>query len=92
MRDRQTLGSLVLFALLLYSLLSFASARRRLSQAESYRLSLSRKIETQQSLCSSLEERLRQGYSQEELRQMARERLGLVLPGERSFYFSDREV
>ena len=41
---------------------------------------------------ADLEEKIAQGQSPEEMQQLARDRLGLVLPGEKLFYFStDRE-
>ena len=43
-------------------------------------------------LNGELEEKINQGHSPEEMQQLARDRLGLVLPGEKLFYFStDRE-
>ena len=43
-------------------------------------------------LKADLEEKIAQGQSPEEMQQLARDRLGLVLPGEKLFYFStDRE-
>ena len=43
-------------------------------------------------LNGELEEKIAQGHSPEEMQQLARDRLGLVLPGEKLFYFStDRE-
>ena len=87
MKLRETLTRIVLVALLLYSLASLLSVGRELRQAELLRQQLLQQTESQQALQQDLEKRLAQGQSPEELQQLARERLGLVLPGEKLFYF-----
>ena len=84
---RETLTRIVLVALLLYSLASLLTVGRELKQAERLERQLRQQTESQQALKQELERRLTQEQSPEELRQMARERLGLVLPGEKLFYF-----
>ena len=87
MNLRETLTRIVLVVLLLYSLASLLSVGRELRQAELLRQQLRQQTEIQQSLKRDLERKLAQGQSPEELQQLARERLGLVLPGEKLFYF-----
>ena len=87
MKIRETLVRIVLLALLLYSLASLLTVSRELNQAELLKRQLRQQTEIQQSLKRDLERKLAQGQSPEELQQLARERLGLVLPGEKLFYF-----
>ena len=87
MNLRETLTRIVLVVLLLYSLASLLSVGRELRQAELLRQQLLQQTESQQALQQDLENKLAQGQSPEELQQLARERLGLVLPGEKLFYF-----
>lgn len=92
MNPRETLTRIVLISLLLYALASLGAVGRELRQAENLRAELLRETQTQQARKAELEQKLSQGQSPEEMQQLARERLGLVLPGERLFYFStDRE-
>ena len=87
MNLRETLTRIVLVALLLYSLASLLTVGRELKQGELLRQQLLQQTESQQALKQDLEHKLAQGQSSEELQQLARERLGLVLPGEKLFYF-----
>ena len=87
MKIRETLVRIVLLALLLYSLASLLTVSRELNQAELLQRQLRQQTEIQQSLKRDLERKLAQGQSPEELQELARERLGLVLPGEKLFYF-----
>lgn len=87
MNLRETLTRIVLVALLLYSLASLVTVGRELRQGELLRQQLLQQTESQQALKQDLEQKLAQGQSPEELQQLARERLGLVLPGEKLFYF-----
>ena len=87
MKIRETLVRIVLLALLLYSLASLLTVSRELNQAELLKRQLRQQTEIQQSLKRDLERKLAQGQSPEELQELARERLGLVLAGEKLFYF-----
>ena len=87
MNLRETLTRIVLVALLLYSLAGLVTVGRELRQGELLRQQLLQQMESQQALKQDLEQKLAQGQSPEELQQLARERLGLVLPGEKLFYF-----
>ena len=87
MKLHETLTRIVLVALLLYSLAGLLTVGRELKQGELLRQQLLQQTESQQALKQDLEHKLAQGQSPEELQQLARERLGLVLPGEKLFYF-----
>lgn len=87
MKLRETLTRFVLVALLLYSLASLVAVGRELGREELLLQQLRQQMESQQALKQELEQKLDQGQSPEDLQQMARERLGLVLPGEKLFYF-----
>ena len=92
MNSRETLVRISLVALLLYSLACFVTVGRDLRQAELMRDQLLQQTEDIRLLNKELEEKITQGQSPEEMQQLARERLGLVLAGEKMFYFStDRE-
>lgn len=84
---RETLIRIVLPALLLYSAACLASARRELSAAEAIEKSLRGELEAVERDNRVLSRRLESGRSAEELEALARERLGLVLPGDRIFHF-----
>ena len=83
---------IILVALLLYSLTGFVTVSRELRQSELMAAQMRQQTEELRLLNGELEEKIAQGQSPEEMQQLARERLGLVLPGEKLFYFStDRE-
>ena len=87
---RETLIRIVLPALLLYSAACLASARRTLSAAEARESSLRDALETVERDNRVQSRRLASGWSTEELEALARERLGLVLPGDRIFRFEEK--
>ena len=92
MNSRETLVRIILVALLLYSLTGFVTVGRELRQSELMAAQMRQQTEELRLLNGELEEKIAQGHSPEEMQQLARERLGLVLPGEKLFYFStDRE-
>lgn len=83
---------IILVALLLYSLTGFVTVSRELRQSELMAAQMRQQREQLLQLNGELEEKINQGHSPEEMQQLARDRLGLVLPGEKLFYFStDRE-
>ena len=92
MDSRETLLRIILVALLLYALASTMTVGRELRQSELMAEQMRQQREQLLQLNGELEEKINQGHSPEEMEQLARERLGLVLPGEKLFYFStDRE-
>ena len=86
---RETLIRIVLPALLLYSALCLASARRTLSAAEVREAALREALAAVERDNRKTGCRLESGWSAEELEALARERLGLVLPGDRVFHFEN---
>ncbi len=92
MNSRETLVRIILVALLLYSLTGFITVGRELRHSELMAAQMRQQAEELRLLKADLEEKIAQGQSPEEMQQLARDRLGLVLPGEKLFYFStDRE-
>lgn len=88
MDTKETLIRIVLAALLLYAALCLASVRRELYAADALEAALRTELETIERDNRALKRRLSDGWSPEELEQLARERLGLVLPGDRIFRFA----
>jgi cell division protein FtsB len=85
---RETLIRIVLPALLIYAALCLASTRRALYTAGQEEASLRARLEAVEQENRTLNQRLSEGWSSEELEALARERLGLVLPGDRIFRFT----
>ena len=88
MDAKETLIRIVLPALLIYAAVCLASARRELRAADAAEGALRLRLETVEQDNLAMSQKLTQGWSAEELEQLARERLGLVLPGDRIFRFT----
>lgn len=92
MQNRQTLIRIVLIALMGYAILNFASARAELGRTEETVQALRAEYEDLMAENRLLTQRLVAGGDDETIETLARQRLGLVLPGEKVFYFTkDRE-
>ena len=92
MRAKETLICIVAVALLIYSLTVFAGAGRELDRLKAEAGAAADMLGELEKENSSLQTSLEEGVSDEELERLARERLALVLPGEKIFYFvTDRE-
>ena len=92
MDSRETLLRIILVSLLLYSLAGALAVSRELRQSQLMAEQMRQQRAQLLELNGELEEKIARGHSPEEMQQLARERLGLVLPGEKLFYFStDRE-
>ena len=92
MRAKETLICIVAVALLIYSLTVFAGAGRELNRLKAEAGAAADRLGELEKENSSLQTSLEEGVSDEELERLARERLALVLPGEKIFYFvTDRE-
>ena len=92
MYPRDTLLRIVVLALLLYSLLSLSAASAQLRRLETMAGACRQELEQLEQENVRLSRQLLEGRDDDELLRLARERLGLVLPGEKIFYFStDRE-
>lgn len=87
MNTRETLIRIVLPALLLYAALCLASTRRELHAADLEEASLRARLAAVEEENLAAARRLTEGWNAEELEMLARERLGLVLPGDRIFRF-----
>ena len=87
MDAKETLIRIVLPALLVYAAVCLASARRELHAADAVEASLRLRLETIEKENLAVGEKLTEGWSAEELESLARERLGLILPGDRVFCF-----
>jgi cell division protein FtsL len=92
MNPRENLVRIVLVVLLLYSMASLTSVGFQLGQSRQLLDSMNAQLEERQAVNAQLQAEIAQERDPEEMQQLARERLGLVLPGEKLFYFSsDRE-
>jgi len=92
MQNRATILRIVLVALMLYALLNFASARAELERTRQMELAFETEYEGLAEENRQLRQRLEAGGDDETIEALARERLGLVMPGETVFYFTkDRE-
>lgn len=85
---RETLIRIVLPALLIYAALCLASTRRALYAAGFEEAALCARLEAVEQENRALSQRISEGWNAEELEALARERLGLVLPGDRIFRFA----
>ena len=92
MDTKESLVRIVLLSLLLYAALSLASSGRELKLARSRQTELKSQLELRETERLALTEELERQISPEDIEQLARQRLGLVRPGEKIFYFTtDRE-
>lgn len=87
MRDRPVLIRFVAVVLLIYSLAALCSAALRMSEAEKAYAVLREEASVLQAENALLSERLASKLTDSEIEALARERLGLIMPGERIFYF-----
>ncbi len=88
MDTKETLIRIVLSALLLYAAVCLALSGRELHTAEAAGARLRAELEMIERENLAMVRKLEQGWSAEELEALARERLGLVLPGDRIFRFA----
>lgn len=92
MNTKDTLICIVLTSLTLYACASVAAVGGELRAAEAVQQELRAGLEEQAADNAALREKLEAGLSDAELERLARERLGLVKPGDKIFYFTtDRE-
>ena len=91
MRNSRTIVRILGVALLVYALVGLLSSQRQLRQMETLREKLNREREVLEMRCQNWEERLAAAGSPEQMEQLARERLGMVTPGEIVFYFEPRD-
>ena len=90
MRSRHILWRIVLISLLFYSAFSLFSEAEKLDRTAREADLMASELQALKAENIMLSNDLEQS-SQTQLQQLARERLGLVLPGEKIFYFKHRE-
>ncbi len=88
MHDREALLRLLAVSLLLYMLVSFGAVRLRLNAARVEEEALALACEALREENETLRRDLSAPWDDERLEALARERLGLVRPGEKIFYFN----
>ena len=92
MNSHEKLIHIVLLCLFFYAAVNLLSSGYELRQAAALEAELSSALEALEEENLRLRQSLENDMSDEELAQLARQRLGLVLPGEKIFYFTtDRE-
>lgn len=93
MHERNTVVYTILISLLIYSLLSFASARGRLAELQVSVEEMEKEYSSLLSQNLQLNAALSDCGTPEEMERLARDKLGLVYPREKVFYFlhTDRE-
>ena len=87
MQNKETILRLLVIALLLYMLTSYAAARGRLAALREREEEMDRLCVCLRAENEELQQRLASAGDDETLEALARERLGLVMPGERIYYF-----
>ena len=87
MQTRLTLLRIVALALLIYSLALFVTSVREAAQAENTAAELAEEYERARTEKLALEAKLESAQTDGGMERLARERLGLVMPGEKIFYF-----
>lgn len=92
MQNKGTIVRIVLVALMTYALLHFAAAKAQLEQTRQLAGALAEEQARLETENQNLTQLLEAGYDEGTIEALARERLGLVMPGETVFYFTkDRE-
>lgn len=89
MYTRFSLLRIAAVAVLIYALAVFTSSVERLYRAEETVAALEREYDRAEEENRALKKRMESAKSAETMQALARERLGLVMPGEKIFYFSD---
>ena len=93
MKSQNRLIHIALICLFLYAAASLLSVKRELRQAQRLEEELKAQLVQIQENNRRMMHKLEAGFSDEELQQLARQKLGLVMPGEKIFYFiTDREA
>lgn len=91
MLDRRRIVRIVMSLLLVYSLLRFARAGQDAAEMERTAAALQRELETLDQEHAALEQRLLQRQDPSQMEALARRELGMVMPGEIVFLFSEAE-
>lgn len=91
MLDRRGIVRIVITLLLVYSLLRFARAGQAAAEMERTAADLGRELVTLEQEHAALERRLLARQSPAQMEALARRELGMVMPGEIVFLFSEAE-
>lgn len=91
MFERKPVVLIILIALFFYSLFSLASAREELERLNATADGLREEYAELVSVKAELTAALENSGTPEDMERLAREKLGLVYPGEKVFYFTHRE-
>ena len=91
MLDRRGIVRIVITLLLVYSLLRFARAGQAAAEMERTAADLGRELVTLEQEHAALERRLLERQSPAQMEALARRELGMVMPGEIVFLFSEAE-
>ena len=78
-------------AALAYAILRCCAVKSTLEEAEKARRALSAEVQTLREEKEALEQMLRSSPEEKDIEKLARERLGLVMPDETIFYFTNAE-
>ena len=78
----------VALALLIYSLVGLASSLRSLDEARQRMDALQRELSAMQCVNAALTEKIETAFTDEAVEAVARQRLALVMPGEKIFIFT----
>lgn len=89
MREGRLILRLVALALLVYALAGLCAAGRELKQTEEAALRMQRELDALDAENARLRQLLQSAQTEEGLRQLAEERLGMVMPDEIVFMFRD---
>lgn len=87
MQNRESLLRLLVVSLLVYMLCGYTAARGRLNEARRQETELEQTCAVLREENEDLQRRLAAAGEDEAIEAMAREKLGLVMPGESVFYF-----
>lgn len=82
---------LIVAALLLYAAVRYCAAGKTLKEAESTRRALCSDVSVLREEQRALVDALSSGPDDREIEKLARERLGLVMPNETIFYFTEKD-
>lgn len=89
-RKGSLLLTLVLLALIVYALVTLLSLQERNRAGEEDRLALEQEVTDQKSENAALKYAIEHSDDQDTLMEIARSKLGLVLPGEEIYYSTGR--
>lgn len=91
MNNRENLLRVIVVALLVYSIAHLSAERTKLYSQEQELQRMSSRLMSLEEKRQELRARAASRNSDEELKRQAWERLGMVMPDEIIFYFTDRE-